>query len=482
MKAISSVIATILMLMIVVALAGSAYFFLSGLFMEKTAQIFIIVDSYNDTVTIMNDGQAAIHSMTGAVEDADVPVLVLTDIGRLVGYWKFDEGSGNTATDSSGNGNDGTIYYHEQLRVDYLGGNDATQPIYGANSRTSQSMTFLKGGTISSANNLVLKIYKVGTPTGTATIRFSTSRTSGGVTTTFLAESLPTAASDISYTLPDTAIVSGTTYYLTVQFSGGDASNYVGWRYSTTNRDWAGGTSGKAWFGDTGQDDYDMSMMLTASTVGWIGGRYGTAIEFDGHNTYVQPPAATYNALTGNKTIVAWLYPHTSRNMGVFQTHDSSWGTTGYDFVMTSSRYIRFRIANGTHAEYKSSSGTLTLNAWNHVAAAYDADNDQVSFYINSQPSGTSSYTTILDHVGGTMARIGNEDGFSGEMVVDGILDEVRIYNEVLAGEEVRNLYSGLVAPGQVATVKFMTELAKGTHTIRLCTPSMCAKGYLTII
>ncbi len=28
----------------------------------------------------------------------------------LVGYWKFDEGSGTTATDSSGNGNTGTIY------------------------------------------------------------------------------------------------------------------------------------------------------------------------------------------------------------------------------------------------------------------------------------------------------------------------------------------------------------------------------------
>jgi hypothetical protein len=28
----------------------------------------------------------------------------------LVGYWPFDEGSGNVAKDYSGNGNDGTIY------------------------------------------------------------------------------------------------------------------------------------------------------------------------------------------------------------------------------------------------------------------------------------------------------------------------------------------------------------------------------------
>ena len=27
----------------------------------------------------------------------------------LVGHWKFDEGAGTTAADSSGNGNDGTL-------------------------------------------------------------------------------------------------------------------------------------------------------------------------------------------------------------------------------------------------------------------------------------------------------------------------------------------------------------------------------------
>ena len=40
-------------------------------------------------------------------------VLVLSIVGNasaeLVGYWKFDEGSGNAAYDSSGAGNDGAI-------------------------------------------------------------------------------------------------------------------------------------------------------------------------------------------------------------------------------------------------------------------------------------------------------------------------------------------------------------------------------------
>ncbi|MFH0797479.1 MAG: LamG domain-containing protein [Candidatus Omnitrophota bacterium] len=35
---------------------------------------------------------------------------LLADEKGLVGYWKFDEGEGTTARDSSGKGNDGTIY------------------------------------------------------------------------------------------------------------------------------------------------------------------------------------------------------------------------------------------------------------------------------------------------------------------------------------------------------------------------------------
>ncbi|MHC4168510.1 MAG: hypothetical protein ACYSWQ_16280 [Planctomycetota bacterium] len=40
----------------------------------------------------------------------------------LVGHWRFDEGSGTTAFDSSGNGNDGTLNGGPNWVVGYLGG------------------------------------------------------------------------------------------------------------------------------------------------------------------------------------------------------------------------------------------------------------------------------------------------------------------------------------------------------------------------
>ena len=53
--------------------------------------------------------------------------LVLTGVAKaadpdLVGHWKFDEGSGTTAFDSSGNGNDGTLNGGAQWVEGQLGG------------------------------------------------------------------------------------------------------------------------------------------------------------------------------------------------------------------------------------------------------------------------------------------------------------------------------------------------------------------------
>ena len=49
-------------------------------------------------------------------------VLTGTTKAELVGWWRFDEGTGTTAADSSGNGNDGTFNGDPQWVVGYFGG------------------------------------------------------------------------------------------------------------------------------------------------------------------------------------------------------------------------------------------------------------------------------------------------------------------------------------------------------------------------
>jgi flagellin-like protein len=65
MKGVSAVIATILMLMITIALSGMAYMYISGIFTSKTSTGVEVVDTYcaggNATITLRNIGTTALN-------------------------------------------------------------------------------------------------------------------------------------------------------------------------------------------------------------------------------------------------------------------------------------------------------------------------------------------------------------------------------------------------------------------------------------
>ncbi len=68
MKGISTVIATILMLMITIALSGTAYLYISGAFTQQTAAVIDVLDAVCSgaaiTTTVVNQGTAPISAVT----------------------------------------------------------------------------------------------------------------------------------------------------------------------------------------------------------------------------------------------------------------------------------------------------------------------------------------------------------------------------------------------------------------------------------
>jgi len=98
-KAISTVIATLLMLIITIALVGFSYTFISGVVTSRTATVFSVVDTFGDTVTVRNDGTVAIESMTASLNvkplDAKdfsiIPEIAAAPDPAMIAYWSFDE-------------------------------------------------------------------------------------------------------------------------------------------------------------------------------------------------------------------------------------------------------------------------------------------------------------------------------------------------------------------------------------------------------
>jgi len=78
MKAISPIIGIMLMLIITLALVGFTYTFVSGVFTVKTSTAFSVLDAYQDTVTIRNDGTNEIKTqdIKGTVKGNPVNLLV----------------------------------------------------------------------------------------------------------------------------------------------------------------------------------------------------------------------------------------------------------------------------------------------------------------------------------------------------------------------------------------------------------------------
>jgi flagellin-like protein len=161
MRGISAIIAVVLILLITISLAAGAYLFLSATMSQTTTaaqqgisqtmtqmtKSFTIEAVDGPRISIRNTGQAQLSNFSVYVDNSlvntsqvsiapdEVKTILIYDFvdfsrsrevkvvsgsvaqmkivskqdPSLVGYWKFDEGSGSIAYDSSGNGNDGTL-------------------------------------------------------------------------------------------------------------------------------------------------------------------------------------------------------------------------------------------------------------------------------------------------------------------------------------------------------------------------------------
>jgi flagellin-like protein len=76
MKGVSAIIATILLLMITIGLAGSAYVFISGMLTGKTRSAFEILDSSDYLLIVKNIGTEPIDKFTAVVDNKNVDVSI----------------------------------------------------------------------------------------------------------------------------------------------------------------------------------------------------------------------------------------------------------------------------------------------------------------------------------------------------------------------------------------------------------------------
>lgn len=147
-------------------------------------------------------------------------------------------------------------------------------------------------------------------------------------------------------------------------------------------------------------------------------------------------------SITGNLSISVWV-KLTTKN--VYQMFATKWGASGaysYALYVNSGNAVVFRVsANGTALTTAQSSTALTTAVWYHIVGVYNGTDLRI--YINGALDGSPVAHTTGIYDGTQAFQIGN-DNTSGGLYLNGVIDDVAIWNRALSSIEVATLYTYL--------------------------------------
>jgi hypothetical protein len=189
----------------------------------------------------------------------------------------------------------------------------------------------------------------------------------------------------------------------------------------------------------------------TVNGAAWTTGQVNGALDFDGSNDYVSVPHDPTLDITGDITIAAWiLFERAGAYEGIVtKCVGSGSQNVPYDFRThnISQPQLAFVRADAIGHERVYSTEFIPTGQWHHVLVR--VENKVPDFYIDGLITG--KYKDVVF----TMTPTGNtkpvligrrDDG----LYFDGLIDDVRIYDRALSGEEIWEVYQGsLCEPGR---------------------------------
>ncbi len=163
-------------------------------------------------------------------------------------------------------------------------------------------------------------------------------------------------------------------------------------------------------------------------------GKY--ALSFNGANGFVSASITPKPKGGSPITYEAWIYPIAFNGYVVGPLYGDPMGVGIRNTGKLSVRFFS-PAAGGDGSVSYDSSASLTLNAWHHIAVAFEPNT--IKFYIDGSLSGANA---TLAQETRTITDILIGQGTAGFGYFNGSIDEVRIYEKALTLGEIRQRYA----------------------------------------
>jgi len=503
----------------------SAYIYIDGTLVLSTA---MTVSNQGDVVTVGNGGVAAGQNFAGAIDEVRIynralsagEIQSLYALGQsdkvnssvsqpqgtgrldsgLAGYWKLDNGSGTTATDSSTNGNDGTVP-----------NSWTTGQVGGAVSFDGSTRMAVSAGTgiIDAKQDVTMAawvypratigyrgwFYKGVAGCDEATAKYMLENDLVGKLRIWMGGSYLTSNTSLSINqwqhIVATNSAAGSAIYLNgVLVASGSAlptpaSSSEQWRFNTCNSIDANmddiriynraissdevsqlyrlntptgvDTSLKGYWSFNGTDiagttAYDRSGAGNTGTLtnGPViaEGKLGQAIAFDNSDDYVSvADADTLDVIDStNFSLTGWFRRTTATTDDVIvaKRNGITAGDTGYiAYLDDATDKFTLEVSDGTDEYQLESSATFTDSDWHHFTLSWNDSSATSTFlYIDGSyetTTATGTFANVNSLANALTLRMGAESDNGNPF--SGALDEIRVYKKALSASEVWDQY-----------------------------------------